>query len=195
MHQFLENVRVAARTACPPWRGNPSLGGCLHRSEVAKIPLRAFGARSSCSIHSARPPNHVGDPRLTHRPHFSDVLAGYHPTATTSGPSTATTRAPSVSGVIGWVLAPRRASRRVRARTGSICVRVVLRRVAPCAAPEPLGAPRSPGTCPLCMPGGGGRSARRVATTHAHEDPTSRMERPREAPRCITARSPRCATG
>ena len=35
----------------------------------------------------------------------------------TSGPSTATTRAPSVSGVIGWVLAARRASRRVRART------------------------------------------------------------------------------
>ena len=103
------------------------------------------------------------------------------PTATTSGPSTPFTRAPSVLGVTGWVPAPRRASRCVRARTGCICVRVTLRRVVPCTAPEPLGAHRSPGTCPLCMPGGGGRSARRVATAHAHEDPTSRMESPREA--------------
>eukprot|EP00964_Phaeocystis_antarctica_P100699 scaffold66288_cov69-Phaeocystis_antarctica.AAC.1 len=53
MHQFLENVRVAARTACPPWRGNPSL--------------------------EARPPNHVGDPQRAHRPRFCEVLAGYHP--------------------------------------------------------------------------------------------------------------------
>ena len=39
------------------------------------------------------------------------------PTATMRDPSTPTTRAPSMSGVIGWVLAARRASRRVRART------------------------------------------------------------------------------
>ena len=57
----------------------------------------------------------------------------------TSGPSTATTRAPSVSGVIGWVLAARRASPNVGARTGSICARVALRRVVPCATPEALG--------------------------------------------------------
>ena len=57
----------------------------------------------------------------------------------TSGPSTVTTRTPSVSGMIGWVLVARRASPNVGARTCSICARVALRRVVPCAAPEALG--------------------------------------------------------
>ena len=139
------------------------------------------GARSSCSTHSARSPNHVGDPQRAHRQRFCEVLAGYHPTATMRDPSTPFTRAPSASCVTGWVSAPRTASRRVRARTGSICVRVVLRRGGLCRAPESFGTPRSPGTCPLCMPSGGGKSARRVATAHVHDDPTSRMESPREA--------------
>ena len=92
----------------------------------------------------------------------------------TSGPSTATTRAPSVSGVTGWVLVARRASPNVGARTCSICARVALRRVVPCAAPEALGGLGSLGTCPVCTPSGCGRSARRVATAHAHEDPAPR---------------------
>ena len=62
----------------------------------------------------------------------------------TSGLSTPTTRTPSVSGVIGRLLAPRRAHPNVGTRTGSICVRVVLRRGGPCGAPEPLGAPANP---------------------------------------------------
>eukprot|EP00964_Phaeocystis_antarctica_P094343 scaffold61087_cov75-Phaeocystis_antarctica.AAC.1 len=64
-------------------------------------------------------------------------LGGHHPT---SGPSTATTRAPRVLGVTGWLSAPRRASPNVGACTGSICVRVALRRGGPCGAPEPPGA-------------------------------------------------------
>ena len=89
-------------------------------------------------------------------------------------------------------MAARRTPPRVRARTGSVCVRVVLRRVVPCAAPEPLGAHRSHGTCPLCMPGGGGTSTRRVANARAHEDPAPGTEWPREV---LTAplRAPRDA--
>ena len=92
----------------------------------------------------------------------------------TSDPSTTTTRAPSVSSMIGWVSASRRASPNVGARTCSICARVALRRVVPCAAPEALGGLGSLGTCPVCTPSGCGRSARRVATAHAHEDPAPR---------------------
>ena len=93
----------------------------------------------------------------------------------TSGPSTATTRAPSVSGVIGWVLAARRASPNVGALTGSICVRVRLRHGGQCAAPpEALGGPWSLGTCPLCTPSRGGAAARPVAVAHTHEDPAPR---------------------
>ena len=98
----------------------------------------------------------------------------------TSGPSTTTTRASSVSGVIGWVLAARGASPNVGALTCSICVTVALRRVVPCAAPEPLGGLGSPGTRPLCTPSGGGRSTRRVATARAHEDHAPRTGRTRE---------------
>ena len=136
------------------------------------------GTRRRRPTHSGEPPKHAGWPRRAQRAVRFARSAGCHPLGghhLTSGPSTPTTRAPSVLGVIGWVSASRRASPNVRARTGSICARVVLRRVVPCRAPEPLGAPRSPGTCPLCMPGGGGRSTRRVATAHAHDDPTSRM--------------------
>ena len=99
----------------------------------------------------------------------------------TSGPSTVTTRTPSVSGMIGWVSAARRASPIVGARTCSICARVALRRVAPCAAPEALGGPWSPGTRPLCTPSGGGRSTGCTATARAYEDPAPSAELPREA--------------
>ena len=102
----------------------------------------------------------------------------------TSGPSTATTRAPSVSGVSGRVLVARRASPNVGARTCSICARVALRRVVPCAAPEALGGPWrpwSPGMRLLCTPSGGGRSTGCTATAHTHEDPAPGAELPREA--------------
>ena len=97
----------------------------------------------------------------------------------TSGPSTATTRAPSVLGVTGWVLVARRASPNARARTCSICVRVALRHGGQCAAPEPPWPHWSPGTCPLCTPSGGGRSTWFTATAHTHEDPAPCAERPR----------------
>jgi len=58
---------------------------------------------------------------------LDDTPLGGH--SVTSGTCTATTRAPSVSGVTGWVLASRRASRSAGARTGSICAGVALRRV------------------------------------------------------------------
>ena len=113
----------------------------------------------------------------------------------TSGPSTATTRAPSVSGVIGWVLVARRASLNVGARTCSICARVALRRVVPCAAPEALGGPWSLGTCPLCTLSGGGRSTGCTATARAREDPARRTGPTREGVTAPPARSSRCATG
>ena len=117
------------------------------------------------------------------------------PTATTRVPSTATTRAPSVSGVIGRLLAPRRAPPHVRARTGSICVRVVLRRGGPCGAPEPLGAPCEPGTCLVCTPSGGGRSTGCMATAHDHEDPAPSTGRARAGACVRPARASRCARG
>ena len=88
-----------------------------------------------------------------------------------------------------------RAPQNVRAHTGSVCVRVVLRRVVPCAAPEPLGAPRSLGTCPLCTPSGGGRSTGCAATARAREDPARRTGPTREGVTAPPARSSRCATG
>ena len=116
----------------------------------------------------------------------------------TSGPSTATTRAPSVLGVSGWVLVARRASPNVGARTCSICARVALRRVVPCAAPEPLGGPWrpwSPGMRLLCTPSGGGRSTGCTATARAREDPARRTGPTREGVTAPPARSSRCATG
>ena len=113
-----------------------------------------------------------------HSPLDATPLGGHR---LTSGPSTVTTRTPSVSGVIGWVLAERGASPNVGALTCSICVRVALRRVVPCAAPEALGGPWSPGTRPLCTPSGGGRSTGCTATARAHEDPAPGAELPREA--------------
>ena len=113
----------------------------------------------------------------------------------TSGPSTATTLAPSVLGVSGRVLAARRAPPRVGARTCSICARVALRRVVPCAAPEALGGPWSLGTCPLCTLSGGGRSTGCTATARAREDPARRTGPTREGVTAPPARSPRCATG
>ena len=116
-------------------------------------------------------------------------------TATTDGPSTPTTCAPSVLAVIGRLLAPRRAPPHVRARTGSICVRVVLRRGGPCGAPEPLGAPCEPGTCPLCTPSGGGRITGCMATAHDHEDPAPSTGRARAGAHCTPAHASRCARG
>jgi hypothetical protein len=115
-------------------------------------------------------------------------LGGNH---LTSGLGTATTCAPSVSGVTGWVLAARRAPPNARARTGSICVRVALRRGGPCGAPEPLGAPCEPGTCPLCTPSEGGRSTGCAATAHAHEDPAPSTGRTCAGAHCTPARASR----
>ena len=116
-------------------------------------------------------------------------LGGHH---LTSGPSTATTRAPSVLAVIGRVLAPRAVPPHVGTRTGSVCVRVALRRGGPCGAPEPLGAPCEPGTCPLCTPSGGGRSTGCMATAHDHEDPAPSTGRARAGAHCTPARASRC---
>ena len=71
-------------------------------------------------------------------------------------------------------MAARRASHSAGARTGSICAGVALRRVVPCAAPEPLGALQSPSTCPVCTPSGAGRSTGCTAAARAHEDPAPR---------------------
>ena len=112
----------------------------------------------------------------------------------TSGPSTTTTRASSVSGVIGWVLAARGASPNVGALTCSICVTVALRRVVPCAAPEPLGGPGAP-ACACCArrAGVGGARGARLLPAHARiprgaRDPRVRaslhpLRAPRGAPR------------
>ena len=116
-------------------------------------------------------------------------------TATTDGPSTPTTCAPSVLAVIGRVLAPRAVPPHVRTRTGSICVRVVLRRGGPCGAPEPLGAPCEPGTCPLCTPSGCGRSTGCMATAHDHEDLAPSTGRARAGAHCTPAHASRCARG
>ena len=115
-------------------------------------------------------------------------LGGHH---LTSGPSTPTTCAPSVLAVIGRVLAPRAVPPHVGTRTGSICVRVALRRGGPCGAPEPLGAPCEPGTCPLCTPSGGGRITGCMATAHDHEDPAPSTGRARAGAHCTPARASR----
>ena len=62
------------------------------------------------------------------------------------GPTTPATCVPSVLGATGRVLAgaPRTVPPHVGTRTGSICVRVVLRRGAPCGAPEPIRAHTRP---------------------------------------------------
>jgi len=91
----------------------PSVSGVIGWVLAARGAPPNAGARTS-----GRWPKHV---RWTTPP--------WAPTATTGGPSTATTRAPSVSGMTGWVLAARRASRSAGARTGSICAGVALRRV------------------------------------------------------------------
>ena len=119
-------------------------------------------------------------------------LGGHH---LTSGPSTPTTCAPSVLAVIGRVLAPRAVPPHVGTRTGSICVRVALRRGGPCGAPEPLGAPCEPGTCPLCTPSGGGRITGCMATAHDHEDPAPSTGRARAGAHCTPAHASRCAGG
>ena len=103
-------------------------------------------------------------------------------------------RAERVGRVWVGLIVARIASPNVGARTCSICARVTLRRVAPCAAPEALGGPWSPGTRPLCTPGGGGRSTGRTATARAHEDPAPCTGRTRET---LTAplRAPHGAQG
>ena len=92
----------------------------------------------------------------------------------TSGPSTATTCARSVSGVSGRVLAARRASPNARVRTCSICVRVALRRVVPCAAPEPLGGPGASARARCARRAGAGRA-------HGAWPPPAPMRIPRGA--------------
>ena len=128
------------------------------------------GTRRRRATHPGEPPKHAGRPRRAQRAVRFARPAGCHPLGghhLTSGPSTPTTRAPSVSGMTGWVLAARRASRSAGARTGSICAGVALRRVGPCGTPEALGALRSPSTCPLCTPSGCGGSTRGVRLSPA----------------------------
>ena len=112
----------------------------------------------------------------------------------TSGPCTATTCAPSVLGVSGWVSASRRASRSAGACTCSICVRVALRRVVPCAAPEALGGPGAPARAHCARRAGAGRArGARLLPAHA-TDPARRTGRTREG---VTAplRAPHGAPG
>ena len=68
------------------------------RRAPSNVLARTSGGRWPCALHRTPPPP-------------------CDPTATMRDPSTPTTRAPSASGVIGWVLAARRASPNVGART------------------------------------------------------------------------------
>jgi hypothetical protein len=79
-----------------------------------------FGTRRSRPTHPGESPKHTGWPRRAQQAVQFALSAGCQPLGgdhLTSGLSTPTTRAPSVSGVIGRLLAPRRAPPNVRART------------------------------------------------------------------------------
>ena len=156
------------------------------------------GTRRSRPAHSGEPPKHAGWPRRAQRAVRLACSAGCHPPwwpPTYERPEHGHhARAERVGRVWVGLIVARIASPNVGARTCSICARVTLRRVAPCAAPEALGGPWSPGTRPLCTPGGGGRSTGCTATARAYEDPAPSAELPREA---FTAplRAPRGAPG
>ena len=134
-------VRCARSAGChPPWRPQRyerHVHG--HHARAERVGRDWVGLSSTWST-SKRRGAHIGSMAK----YVRWTTPPWAPTATTGGTSTVTTRTPSVSGVIGWVSAARRAPPRVRARMGSICVGVALRRVVPCAAPEPPWRPLEP---------------------------------------------------